>query len=166
MNVNIKNYTSGVAVEQTVARIEAKLAAAGANQVIKVYGPDRRVAALMFQLVFEGRTFNVRLPANAQACFDAMWKAHCLKSRRVSPGAKERIADQASRTAWKLVQDWVDVQISLIVMRQAEWLQVFMAYLYDPASQRTVYDLAKGNGFKMLPCHTEETDENRIRSVQ
>ena len=86
MNVNIKNYTSGVAVEQTVARIEAKLAAAGANQVIKVYGPDRRVAALMFQLVFEGRTFNVRLPANAQACFDAPFESAFYDFRKVGIG--------------------------------------------------------------------------------
>ena len=63
--------------------------------------------------------------------------------------------DPANRTAWKLVQDWVDVQISLIVMRQAEWLQVFMSYLYDAQRGQTFYDLAKGNSFKMLPYRTE-----------
>lgn len=160
MDLKIKNYTSGVAVEQTIARIEAKLAAAGANEIVKVYGPDRRITALRFKLNFEGRIFTVKLPANAQACFDAMWKDHQLHSRRVHPSAKERILDQASRTAWKLVQDWVDVQISLIVMRQAEWLQVFMAYLYDPAKDQTVYELARGSGFKQLPYRSEESGLN------
>jgi hypothetical protein len=39
--MNIKNYTSGIAVESTISRIEAKLAAAGASGITKLYGPER-----------------------------------------------------------------------------------------------------------------------------
>lgn len=156
MDLNIKNYTSTVAVSQTIARIEAKLAAAGASEIVKIYGPDQSVWALRFKLNFEGRIFTVQLPADADACFQTMWRQHNLKSRRVHSSAKARIKDQALRTAWKLVQDWVDVQISLIVMKQAEWLQVFMAYLYDGNSGQTYYQLTKSGGFKQLPWHSDQ----------
>jgi hypothetical protein len=149
--MNLKNYTSGVAVEQTIARIESRLASIGANSITKHYSPDRRIAAILFVIELGDRCYSIRLPANADACFDAMWKEHCKRSARIHPSAKERIKDQALRTAWKLVQDWVDVQVSLIVMQQAEWLQVFMSYVYDPQSQQTFYELAKGGGFKQLP---------------
>lgn len=154
--IKIKNYTSGVGVEQTIARIEAKLAVAGASEIVKIYGPDRRVWALRFRLNFEGRMFTVQLPADADACFEVMWKEHTRKVRRYHPSSKARVKEQAYRTAWKLVQDWLDVQLSLIVMRQAEWLQMFMAYLYDDGSGQTYYQMSKSGGFKQLPWHAGE----------
>lgn len=151
MKSQIKNYTSNVPVERTVAEIEARLASIGANSVTKNYGPDARIAALLFNIEVGNRCYVIRLPANSKACFEAMWKEHCKHAARIHPTAKERIAEQADRTAWRLVQNWVDVQVSLIVMRQAEWLQVFMSYVYDGDKQETIYDFAKANDFKMLP---------------
>ena len=151
--MNLKNYTSGVAVEQTIARIEARLSSIGANTVTKHYGPDRRVAALLFSIELGARRYTIRLPANVDACYEAMWKEHCRQHTRPRDGTKERIKDQAARTAWRLIEDWVSVQVSLIVMQQADWLQVFMSYIYDGQTQQTVYDVARENNFKGL-AHT------------
>jgi hypothetical protein len=60
-----------------------------------------------------------------------------------------RIEAQANRTAWKLWQDWLEVQMSLIEMEQAEFVQIFLPYFWD--GRRSYYDMVKEGGFKMLP---------------
>lgn len=147
--MNIKNYTSGISAELTISRIETRLAAAGATGIMKMYDPKGRVDALLFIIELGGKKWSIRVPANVQACFETMWKQHCLSHRAPRESTKGTIYDQAHRTAWKLVQDWVDVQISMIVMKQAEFIEVFMPYVWN--GQETYYQSLKSSGFKALP---------------
>lgn len=150
--MNIRNYTSNVAVETTVARIESRLAAAGASGIMKLYGPKGRIISLSFQIKLGDQAWNIRVPANAQACFESMWKEYTLNHRFPREASKGKILEQAERTAWKLVHDWIDVQISLIVMKQAEFLEVFMPYVWD--GKQTYFEQIKHGGFKALPEKT------------
>ncbi|MFA5265683.1 MAG: hypothetical protein WC378_17830 [Opitutaceae bacterium] len=145
----IKNYTSTVPVETSIQRIEAKLAVAGASGIMKLYGPDKKVTPLVFRFDLQGRSFSFRIPANSSACFDAMWKEHCLKHSRVRPETQQTIKEQAHRTAWKLVQDWVEIQISMIVLKQVEFLEVFLPYAWD--GKQTYFEALKQNQYKALP---------------
>lgn len=147
--MQIKNYTSGIAVETTIARIEQKLAAIGATGIMKLFSPDKKVSSLVFQMPDGNRKFNIKVPANVKACFDAMWKDHCIHTRQQREGTKARILDQAERTAWKLVQDWIEVQVSMIVMKQAESLEVFMPYIWD--GRQTYFEYSRAQQFKALP---------------
>ena len=149
--MNIKNYTSGISVESTINRIEAKLAAAGVTGINKLYGPDKKVSALVFSIELNSRPnpLQIKVPANAQACYEAMWKNHCQHHSLQLEAAKIRIRDQAHRTAWKLVQDWIEVQISMILMKQAEFIEVFLPYVWD--GKQTYFEAVKGGGFKALP---------------
>lgn len=146
--MNIKNYTSGISVETTVSRIEAKLAAAGASGIMKLYDPKGKITSLVFKLEVGGQSWSVKVPANVHGCFEAMWKQHCLSTRRPRESTKASIYDQASRTAWKLVQDWIDVQVSMISMKQAEFLEVFMPYVWD--GKQTYFESVRSGGFKAL----------------
>lgn len=152
--MNIKNYTSGIDATTTLARIESKLAAAGASGIMKLYDTKGKVSALVFKIDLGGRSWSVKVPANVQACYDAMWKQHCLSHSRVREETKMTIYEQAHRTAWKLVQDWVDIQVSMIVMKQAEFLEVFLPYVWD--GRQTYFEAVKGGGFKQLPENTNE----------
>ena len=145
MTGTIKNYTSGVPVERTLARIEAALVRGGATGVSKEYG-EGRLLAVCFAVVDPqtGRRTAVRLPANVDGVYQAL-RAAVKRPRR---GTLDKLRDQASRTAWKLMQDWVEVQMSLIQMQQAEFLQVFLPYVWD--GQRTFYAVLKDSGFKLL----------------
>jgi hypothetical protein len=147
--MNIKNYTSGVASETSIARIESKLAAVGASGIMKLYGPDKRVSAIIFQMPNGSRNHAIRVPANVENCYQALWKDYCLRVSRPRDDTKSTIRDQAERTAWKLVQDWIDVQVSMIVMKQADALEVFLPYVWD--GRQTYFESMKGGGFKQLP---------------
>jgi hypothetical protein len=147
--VNVKNYTSGVPAETSISRIEQKLAAVGASGIMKLYGLDKRVSALVFQMPHGNRSHSIKVPANVEACFQAMWKDYCLRTSHPRQATKATLKDQASRTAWKLVQDWIDVQVSMIVMEQAEALEVFLPYVWD--GRQTYFEAMKGHDFKALP---------------
>jgi len=150
--MNIRNYTSGISAETTVARIEQRLAAAGASGIMKLYGPKGKIVSLSFQIALGDRHWNIRVPANVNACFEALWKDYCRAHSRPRDSTKPKLMDQAERTAWKLVHDWVDVQISLIVMNQAEFLEVFMPYVWD--GKQTYFETMRQNQFKALPEKT------------
>jgi len=151
--VNIKNYTSGIAKETTISRIEWKLAAIGATHITKTYGPNASITSIIFNIPNGNRSVPIRLPANVHACYEALWRHYCATHRQPRETAKQGLFEQAERTAWKLVQDWIDVQVSMVEMKQAEALQVFLPYAWD--GKQTLFEAMKGGGFKALPESTE-----------
>jgi hypothetical protein len=161
----LKNYTSDVPVSQTVHRIEQVLIRCGVSGITKEYGPNAEVSALTFHIKFEGdKTVAIRLPANRDAAWNALWIAYVDGDKLNSDGTalywntrkkkvKGDFKDQAERTAWKLVQDWVEVQMSMIQMKQADFVQVFLPYVWD--GTQTYYQKLKGTGFRaLLPENT------------
>src|SRR5438105_1487410 len=146
----LKNYTSEVPVERTIARIEAILIRCGVEAITKDYGPQGEIVAITFHIRQGEARVPVRLPANREQALNALWEDYCVQHPKEWNRRKNRkhFGQQAERTAWKLVQDWVEVQMSLVQMRQAETLQVFMPYVWD--GRRTLFERVKEQGFRAL----------------
>lgn len=70
---------------------------------------------------------------------------------RVKAGDKKSFYEQAVRTAWRIQQDWVEVQMSLIKLGQADFREVFMAFIWDGETKQTFFETMRGNNFKQLP---------------
>ena len=67
---------------------------------------------------------------------------------------KADFAEQAERTAWKLVQDWVEVQMSMVQLKQADVREVFLAYIWN--GRQTFFQNLEQTGFRaLLPEKTE-----------
>lgn len=152
--MNIKNYTSGVPVEKTVSRIEQILADFGAKAIGKNYESGRLIS-LTFQIEIRGKDVLIKLPANPQAVFDALAK-EVLKPHS---GTMERIKFQADRTAWKIQQDWLEIELTKIRLGQAVPLQAFLSYIWD--GNQTYYEVLDAKNFKgLLPekCEQQSTE--------
>jgi len=117
---------------------------------MKEYDNQKRLAGIAFIIGVEGRDMPFRLPARAENCEKILKGA----VRRPKEGTYDRIREQAERTAWKIVSDWIDVQMSLIELEQAEFLEIFLPYVYFPESRQTFFQRVKEGGFKMLPERT------------
>lgn len=148
MNVKIKNRTSNVPVERTISRIESFLVSVGATGISKDY-EDGELKAVCFSVKKDERIIEVRLPARVEAVRETLLN----NIKRPRRGTVEKINQQAARTAWKLVQDWVEVQVSMILMGQAKFLQVFLPYVWD--GKKTFYDILEERQFKALPEKTQ-----------
>jgi len=142
--------------------MEEILIKAGVQSIVKEYGPAAEVAAIMFRIDLNGRAITVRLPADKARCQDALWKDYVGKDRvshdgqyvlnHRKPKRRAAFAEQAERTAWKLVLDWVEVQISMIALQQAEITQVFLPYIWDESRRVTFFDQVKAERFAALPA--------------
>lgn len=161
--MKIKNYTSNVPKSQTIWRIQQILIAAKVSSISMDYQPNGEVAAVTFALQTDltAQPIPVRLPAELDACHDALWRDYVAgdKTRKTNDGDEEiywgnkkkkksDFRDQAERTAWKIVQDWLEVQLSMIHLRQAEFVQVFLPYVWD--GKQTFYARIKQGGMAML----------------
>ncbi len=138
--MNLKNYTSEIPASRSMARIEELLVEAGATDISKSY-LEGTCTAIKFRMEVNSQAIFFQLPANVQACFKVMW----AEVKRPQPDTKKRITDQANRTAWKIVCDWVEIQLAMIRLEQAQALQVFLPYVWNEKTNETLYDRISNN---------------------
>lgn len=145
--MNLKNYSSNVPAHQTISYIEAYLAACEVSGITKQY-EDKIPVAIFFHIeISDSGRFTIRLPAKVSEVQDYLWKDY-VSGIRNPRKTRDDFSDQAPRTAWKIQQDWVQVQMSLIKLKQVDFLEVFMGFLWD--GKQTHYNRLKGNGFRAL----------------
>lgn len=154
---NLKNYTSTVSVRQSISNIEHKLAVHGASSISKWFDDCGCTAGLCFVLSSNGKTMTYKVPANVDKV-EKRFLAKRSRPPRTKEG-KEKLRKQAERTAWKIMSDWIDIQLSLIEMDQVEASEIFLPYLFD--GNETYYEYLKKNNFKQIPQLTHDP-VNRI----
>lgn len=112
----IKNYTTSVPVDRTIADITKILLKQSATSILTDYQNSLPVA-LRFEVIQNGRHLYFRMPVNIEGV------AAALKRERVyADDAKVR------RIAWRIVKDWADAQMALIEAGQASLIEVFLPY--------------------------------------
>ena len=144
----LKNYTSKQPASRSIEYIERKLVQQGATQILKTYGPDGRLSAICFSMMIGGVEMSFKVPAKVQACEEVLY---ANLSPRAKPETKAKIPKQAERTAWKIVQDWVEAQMAMIELAQVDIMEVFMPYLYDGSTGQTFFEKMKVSKYKALP---------------
>jgi hypothetical protein len=157
----LKNYTSEVAVPTTIMRIEQTLIHCGVKGIEKEYQRDGKVDALTFTIdVGDGHPMRVKLPVREEEVLERMWREYVGVSPVSKDGQsvddhphvkrkmREDFRAQAQRTAWRIMQDWVEIQMSLILLKQADVREVFFSYIM--VGKKTVFEIARDSHFKAL----------------
>ena len=158
----LKNYTSDVPVRETIGNIEHVLIRCGVSGIQKEYHQNiaGKIIALTFTIRFAPDTppWVIRLPVDEDKALQCLYVAYADGDRLSADGStilngrkKKKRAEfrgQAERTAWKIMQDWIEVQLSMIQMQQADFQQVFLPYVWD--GTQTVYDKIKASGYRAL----------------
>jgi len=154
--MSLKNYTSQVSATRSINAIECKLAVRGARQILKEYTPDGQVASISFIIHNNGIELPFHLPARIGAC-EQVLRSAIKKPRR---DTYKNVKEQAGRTAWKILADWVDAQMAMVELAQVDILEVFLPYLFDRNHQRTFYQALEAQGFrKALPAYCGELEK-------
>jgi hypothetical protein len=100
-NMPILDYTTRVPVARTVAEIEARLAKAKAEAILKEYDSDGMVSALSFRIPTEFGVLTFLLPANIQRVYQVICSRHTnsaiIADKRT--GSPRSLAQ--SKTGWK-----------------------------------------------------------------
>ena len=151
--MNIKNYTSTVEASRSMSKIEELLVEIGANNINKQY-VDKICTGITFFLPspFGGdggglqQTLPFHLKAQVEECFNILWQ----DVKRPRPETRAAIQQQASRTAWKILSDWTEVQCTMILLGQAKPLQMFLPFMYDMKTNETLFDKVSSGKVKLL----------------
>lgn len=142
----IKYYTSGIPAQKSISKIEELLAKHGATDILKQYD-NGLLSSIYFSIELkDGTRLAFKLPARVDKVKDVLIK----EMKRPREGTVNRIDCQAEKTAWKLLADWVEIQLTLVDLDQAEIVEVFLPHLYDPSKQQTLFDKVKVTNYKFL----------------
>ena len=139
----LKNYTSSVPATRSVSFIEQKLAGHGARKIMKEYDENWELQGLMFILEQDGTEIPFQLPARISECERVLTG---MLSSRARPETFRKIPDQARRTAWKILSDWVEAQMAMVELAQVDIAEVFFPYIYNPTTKKTLYQSAVEKG--------------------
>lgn len=120
----LKNRTSNGL--NTFDKIQKILAENGAKKVMYDYSSDGKVESLSFALDMNGKLAGFRLPAMVENVFQILYP-NWQEDRNARYIQKWR--EQAYKTAWANIRDWVDAQMALVKTRQVEVQQVFLPYM-------------------------------------
>lgn len=133
----IKNYTTSVPAFQSIGEIQGALSKYGAERIIVDY-KDGKPVGISFVLNTEMGLHGFILPASVDGTMRAFAKQKVKQDR-----------EQAEKTAWRNVRDWVLAQIALIESCDMAIEQPFLPYLSDQKG-KTLFEVFQ-SGNLLLP---------------
>lgn len=141
----MRNKTSSISPERSILKIEQILISIGATNIAKEYA-NGKVAAVLFSVRRGVSSQFFKLPARTDAIFK-----HLHKTRvRLTEAQQRTLREQAERTAWKNVMEWVDLQATMIKLDQIEFMEAFFAHAWSMEENKTFFERVKENQFKQL----------------
>lgn len=135
----IKNYTSGKdtkteGLKLTMDKIQKILVAHNAKSINFEY-KEGKVSGLIFVLEINGTDFGFKLPSKTEKVEQIFLNEKKKRVRyswdKENTKLSEAEVEQAQRTAWANIRDWVDAQMALIETEQVKFEEVFLPYMID-----------------------------------
>lgn len=134
----IKNYTTTIKVEKTISEIQQILAKHKAKAILTEYDNNGNVIALSFKVETPHGEAGIRLPVNVEKVLQV------LKNQRRNNSQVKDTREQALKTGWRNIKDWIDAQMALIETEMVTIDQIFLPYILNRDGQ-TLYEAFKEN---------------------
>lgn len=118
----ILNYTTRIDPDKTASEISRCLSLHGASAVMVEYDEkEKTVSAISFRIKVENQSMSFRLPCDWKPVYEIL-----QNDSKVPRAHKDK--NQAARTAWRIVKDWVEAQMALVETRMVTTAEVFLSY--------------------------------------
>lgn len=129
----ILNYSTTVEAYKTVSEIENVLVKHGAKSIMKNYDGEF-IIGLSFLINNGISDIPVKLPVKTEECLKIL-------ENEKKKGAKNIKAtkEQAERVAWRILKDWVEVQMALLDIQMVKFEEIFLPYI-ETKGGKTVFE--------------------------
>lgn len=153
--MGILNYSTGVNAGKTVSEIQMILARKGAVAIQIEYSANAQPCALSFRLKVNEDFVAFRLPCNPAGVLQAM--------KRNGSGVQRSFQspEQAERTTWRIIKDWVEAQLAIVEAGQAQMGEVFLPYAITRSGQ-TLFETLKDNPSRLLTAPKEDAETEYV----
>ena len=141
--VPLLNYTTKIPAEQTAAEIMSILVKKGATEILTHYGSGGMATGLKWRMETSNGPMGFSLPINTDAVFEILTRDQVMKT---NPGARMQ---QANRTAWRIIKEWILAQMALIETEMVTVEEVFLPYMLT--GKQTLYQALSNGDLRMLP---------------
>ena len=131
----------------TFEKIQKILSENGARMVMFDYASDGRIDCLTFSLMIDDNLRGFRMPAMVENVEHILFGGVDRYNQKKVPTALQK--EQAYKTAWANIRDWLDAQMALVKTRQVKVDQVFLPYMIGK-DNKTVYEISKLNSALLL----------------
>ena len=158
----IKNFTTKIPSEKSIAEIETILAKHGAKKILKDYDGAENIIAVSFMVTIDNQDIPFKLPIDLNAWIALLNKA--VKEKKLARRF-ENDAAQARRIGWRVIKDWIDAQMALIETKTVKLDQVFLPYIWDMRDDKTLYQKFVENKSKFIALEEGEPSK-QIRQNQ
>lgn len=143
--MGLKNYTTKVDANQTIMEIEVLLVKFGASDIWKKYDGGI-VVALNFAIDTEYGKMPFLLPLKIQEIRQKL----IIQVNNGNIKLPRRLLQDNTHSinvGWRIIKDWIDAQLTLIELGQVKIEQVFLPYVYNPATDKTFYETLQDSKF-------------------
>ncbi len=117
------NYTTIIPAEQTIGEIQKMLSNYGVIGMLTEYD-GREVSSVSFQLLIKGQKVAYKLPCNWRSVRAVFDKQGITRVKHKD----KNLDNQAVRTAWRVIMEWVQAQLALVEINMTTIPQVFLPY--------------------------------------
>jgi hypothetical protein len=159
----IKNFSTTISVEKTIAEIEKMLSMYGATKIMKEYDFEGNPEKLVFAIITDHGEMPVKLPVNTDKILD-VFKTQVSDKRLPKRYWDDR--EQAARVGWRIIKDWLDAQLTLLNIQMVKVQEIFLPYAYDSGSNQTLFEKMEANGFAGYIDAPEDNDSNQVKIIQ
>ena len=116
---NLKNYTSGWTINKSLSEIQKMLASKGAKKMMIDYEDGEP----------QGITFAIETPKGLMPVALPIRHMNVVKVMYGQLDVSEDQLEQAKRTAWRNIHDWIDAQLALLETEMVKMEQIFLPYV-------------------------------------
>jgi hypothetical protein len=162
----IKNYSTTISVDKTVMEIEKILSVHGATRIMKQYDHNHMISMVAFEIDTPTGKMPVKLPARVDRMMGVF---KVLVSKKKLPRSYWENRDQAARTAWRTIKDWVDAQMALVAVEMVKIEEIFLPYMYSEKLGQTLYESIESHKIdptKLLNAAEERHDEPEYIDIE
>ena len=138
----ILNYTTKIDAWKTVNEVQQILSKHNVSH-FSIKNEGSFPVALSFTISFKEQPLNFLLPCNHEGVL------RCLKRDKKVPNSSKN-SDQALRTSWRIVKDWVEAQMAIVEAELAPIQEVFLPYLVNSMGETLADKMLRGDGMKLL----------------
>ena len=142
----ILNFSTQIDANKTILEIETLLSKSGATKIMKEYDCEGDVSSLNFIIITPKGNISIKMPVKIENMLEIF---RIQVQDKKLPKKYLNNIEQANKVSWRIIKNWLEAQLSLIMINAVKLEEVFLPYVYDEKMNKTIFELLEDKSFNL-----------------